>query len=176
MTPDRAEELKRTLKLGSEIEAMKARCRVCDRTVDAGELADGRCEKCHDKANGEGLSQSTLRRRAFERDHGVCQLCRENTLKIREDLDALKKSAEEGDARNDPRPRALYKARIYFFTKIGFDEHALTSGASLWEAHHKNEKALGGSDSLSNVVSLCLRCHAGKTGAFARARRRRRGR
>lgn len=116
---------------------------------------------------GAARSQAELRRRVEERDRGVCAECGFDAPAARLALDELKAT----DVR-------LWKARVQGLVVLGFDRHALESGASLWEAAHRVARVRGGPDTLENCITLCLAHHhedtaklAGERAKYSRLRR-----
>lgn len=163
MTPDRAEQLAKTIKRGSEIEASRVRCDRCLRTFPAGEVHEGKCEPCTAAAKEEH-AQATLRRQAFERDAGVCVECGIDAEELRRELNALKVAA-------GPDAPKKFSARVHFFNRLGFNKKALEDPErTLWEAAHVRSRVEGGQNDVRNVVTKCIRCHASETGAFAASR------
>lgn len=114
------------------------RCRRC-----SGEIPKGRRTFCSDECVHQWKLRTDpgyLRDRVFERDKGVCASCGEDTAALR--LHFLKLD---------------YKAR-YRFLK----EWKLREGfrKSLWDADHIVPVAEGGGEcDLSNMRTLCLKCH-----------------
>ncbi len=88
-----------------------------------------------------------LRDKVFARDRGVCAVCRVDTIALRRDLRKLD-----------------YAARREFLKKWRLREG---SRKSLWDADHIVPVAEGGGQcDLSNMRTLCLRCHAQATAAL----------
>lgn len=84
-----------------------------------------------------------LREQVFARDRGVCALCGLDT-------EALRKDKRKLD----------YKARRAFETEWG-------GRKSMWDADHIVPVAEGGGEcDLSNMRTLCLRCHRAETAAL----------
>ncbi len=91
-----------------------------------------------------------LRQQVFLRDHGVCALCRADTLAI---FAALKRS------RGANRQAGL---RFYGLKST-------TTRQSLWDADHILPVAEGGGEcDLSNLRTLCLPCHSEATSKLRR--------
>ena len=113
-------------------------CRRC-----SGEIPKGRRTFCSDECVHQWKLRTDpgyLRDCVFERDKGVCALCGTDTVALR--LHFLKLD---------------YKAR-YRFLK----EWKLREGfrKSLWDADHSIPVAEGGGEcDLSNMRTLCLKCH-----------------
>ena len=88
-----------------------------------------------------------LRDHVFHRDHGVCALCGIDTKSLRGDMRKL-----------------AYAARRKFLKDWGLKEG---SRKSLWDADHIVPVAEGGGQcDLSNMRTLCLRCHREQTAAL----------
>lgn len=81
----------------------------------------------------------------FTRDKGVCAVCRVDTEAVRTELLAMP-----------------VKRRRRVASELGFPLHRLRT--SLWDCDHVRPVALGGGETgLSNLQTLCLRCHHRKT-------------
>ncbi len=88
-----------------------------------------------------------LRDRVFDRDRGVCARCGVDTVALRRDMKKLD-----------------YAARRAFLKQWGLREG---SRKSLWDADHVTAVAEGGGQcDLSNMRTLCLRCHREATAAL----------
>ncbi|HVW86885.1 MAG TPA: HNH endonuclease signature motif containing protein [Bryobacteraceae bacterium] len=88
-----------------------------------------------------------LREQVFERDKGVCAQCGVNTMKLRGEMRKLD-----------------YAARRRFLKEWGLREG---SRKSLWDADHILPVAEGGGQcDLSNMRTLCLRCHREATASL----------
>ncbi len=88
-----------------------------------------------------------LRDKVFERDKGVCAQCGVDTTTLRRDMRKLD-----------------YAARRQFLKQWGLTER---SRKSLWDADHILPVAEGGGQcDLSNMRTLCLRCHKAATSAL----------
>jgi 5-methylcytosine-specific restriction endonuclease McrA len=115
-----------------------AQCRRC-----GGEIPVGRRTFCSDECVHEWKLRTDpgyLREQVFERDKGVCAVCGVDTVALR--LHSLKLD---------------YKSRYRFLRewklKEGFRK-------SLWDADHIVPVAEGGGEcDLSNMRTLCLKCH-----------------
>jgi 5-methylcytosine-specific restriction endonuclease McrA len=105
--------------------------------------------------------------RVKERDHGVCRTCGLACDLLERVLGHIRYSswAVTGEQRleNQIIVRAVREA-------LG-----LRATGSTWETHHVVERKRGGTDGLSNLITLCQKCHAEETKRFAaeRARQRR---
>ena len=85
-----------------------------------------------------------LREKVFDRDRGICAACGIDTIALRRDLRKLD-----------------YAARKKFLKTWGLREG---SRKSLWDADHILPVAEGGGQcDLSNMRTLCLKCHAAVT-------------
>ena len=88
-----------------------------------------------------------LRDKVFERDRGVCAACGVDTVALRRDSRKLD-----------------YAARRQFLKTWGLREN---SRKSLWDADHVIPVAEGGGQcDLSNMRTLCIKCHAVATAAL----------
>jgi hypothetical protein len=88
-----------------------------------------------------------LREQVFRRDAGVCAQCAINTVTLRKDL-----------------RRFDFAARRKFLKEWGVTEK---SRKSLWDADHIVPVAEGGGQcDLSNMRTLCLKCHRAATAAL----------
>ena len=86
-----------------------------------------------------------LRDQVFQRDRGVCALCRAETVRI---YNALKR------ARGEARDAGL---RLYGLKSV-------TARRTLWDADHIVAVAEGGGQcDLDNIRTLCLLCHRSET-------------
>jgi 5-methylcytosine-specific restriction enzyme A len=146
----------RTLKGGSaRVEELpkgaggRALCRWCSLEVPA-----GRRTFCSDFCVGEWRLRTDpnyLREKTFERDRGICALC---------GVDAV--------AAWNHLKRSRGAARVRLLRDWGL---ASFSRRSLWDADHIVPVVEGGGAcDLSNIRTLCLRCHRKVTGEL-RARR-----
>ncbi|MDE3195646.1 MAG: HNH endonuclease [Acidobacteriota bacterium] len=120
-------------------------CRWC-RT----EVGKGRRTFCSDACVHEWKLRTDpgyLREKVFERDKGVCLQCGVNTMALRGEMRKLD-----------------YAARRRFLKEWGLREG---SRKSLWDADHVVPVAEGGGQcDLSNMRTLCLRCHREATVAL----------
>jgi 5-methylcytosine-specific restriction enzyme A len=88
-----------------------------------------------------------LREKVFERDAGVCVRCGTDTVALRRDMRRLD-----------------YAALRRFLKEWGLREN---SRKSLWDADHIIPVAEGGGQcDLTNMRTLCLRCHRDATSAL----------
>lgn len=136
-----------------------------------------RCPRCHDlvKHDQESgycgsdceendrleLKDAQLRFEVLKRDRGVCVDCGLDCLWLRRHLDEAIERAKA-----TPAAANAWRVRLRQLDKDGFDEHAVTSGAPLWELDHVQEKAAGGPSSLANAVTRCLQDHKAKSARF----------
>ncbi len=124
--------------------AGRNRCRWCSL-----EVPPGRFTFCSDFCVEEWKLRSSpahLRERVFERDKGVCAICR---VDCQAALLHLKK--------------ARGTARLKLQTEWG----ASVNRKSLWDADHIVPVVEGGGEcDLSNMRTLCLRCHRQQTAAL----------
>jgi 5-methylcytosine-specific restriction endonuclease McrA len=92
-----------------------------------------------------------MRTRVFERDRGICALCA---------IDCVAELHRLRRLRGAARLRASAEWR-------------LGSRKSLWDADHIIPVVLGGGEcDLSNMRTLCLKCHRTRTAELAESRRR----
>jgi len=109
-------------------------CRRC-----GGEVPKGRFTFCSDACVHEWKLRTDpgyLREQVFRRDRGVCALCGADTEALRRDKRKLD-----------------YNARRQFEQDWGVRRH-------LWDADHVVPVAEGGGEcDLSNMRTLCLKCH-----------------
>lgn len=138
----------------------KRPCRGC-----GAELPPRRSRWCSDacmERHYMALS-SFARRKVFERDQGVCALCRCDTQFLDRMRWILKR---RGDA------EAMWALKVAW----GFERtpyHSPWSLPTLWEADHTVPLVDGGTHDLSNYRTLCIPCHRSVTAVLARSRSRR---
>ena len=115
-------------------------CRWCNL-----EVPPGRLTFCSEWCVEEWTLRSNpghLRERVLERDHGVCAVC---------GVDCI------AELRRIKKLRGLSRARA-------FAEWGLRGRKSLWDADHILPVAEGGGEcDLSNMRTLCLKCHSVRT-------------
>lgn len=175
MTPDHARDALNRIVPGSSLPIPTGpRCKRCTKVL--GEDAhDGYCSSdCRESERLEH-SDSNLRELVLERDKGVCAIetCRLDCLELREDLDELRERT-----RTDAGGWNRWNARVHQLKRLGFDKHAVESGAALWEMDHDPPRVQGGVNTLKGVKTKCLACHKKATGELAGRRaaaRKRRG-
>jgi len=128
---------------GGWVARAKQPCRWC-----AGEVPKRRWTFCSDACVHEWKLRSDpgyLREKVFERDRGVCAACGLDT-------EALRKDKRKLD----------YNARRAFEKEWG-------GRRCLWDADHVVPVAEGGGEcDLSNMRTLCLRCHRHATAELRR--------
>lgn len=141
------------------------------------------CSSSCVEAEQEALSLSTLRAKVLERDQGICATCKTDCIELRAQVDALIRDAEDKPAPDNWHPAAVFGwqsslnklgARVHQLVRVGFDRHAVESGASLWEMAHLVARVESGSNRLENVVTKCLACHKDDTRELAQRRAARR--
>jgi len=120
-------------------------CRWCSL-----EVPKGRLTFCSDWCVEEWRLRSNpgyLRDKTFERDRGVCALCGLDTVREFNRIRRLRGAARlRAFAQHGIRPRARH---------------------SLWDADHIAPVSVGGGEcDLSNIRTLCLKCHRGVTAAL----------
>lgn len=124
-------------------------CRWCNL-----EVPPGRQTFCSDWCVEEWTLRSNpghMRTRVFERDRGICALCA---------IDCVAELHRLRRLRGAARLRASAEWR-------------LGSRKSLWDADHIIPVVLGGGEcDLSNMRTLCLKCHRTRTAELAESRRR----
>lgn len=121
-------------------------------------------------------SPSAAREIVFQRDFGVCALCRRSTQELRERLRRFR--------RRRPRPEVVAEARALaqgFEIAVEIRDVRPIVGfrRSFWEADHVLPVAEGGGGcGLDNLRTLCIPCHRDVTAELAgrRAHRRRKTR
>lgn len=120
----------------------RALCRRC-----AQEVPKGRRSFCSEVCVHEWKLRTDpgyLREKVFERDRGVCAGCGIDTVAVRRHLLKLD-----------------YKARHRFLREWNLKD---ASRRSLWDADHIIPVAEGGGEcDLSNMRTLCLKCHRAVT-------------
>jgi len=129
---------------GGRVERRRQPCRWC-----RADVPPGRFTFCSDSCVHQWRLRTDpgyLRRKVFERDGGVCASCGLNTEALRKhkrklDLAARKKFEREWGVRR-----------------------------TLWDADHILPVSRGGGEcDLSNLRTLCLKCHRATTAALRRA-------
>ena len=125
---------RRTQPGGWAADRRRGLCRRC-----GAEVPKGRLTFCSDACVHEWKLRTTpgyLRAQVFARDHGVCAQCGIDTEVLRKDKRKLD-----------------YRARRQFEKDWGSRRH-------LWDADHILPVSEGGGEcDLSNMRTLCLRCH-----------------
>lgn len=120
-------------------------CRWCGQ-----EVGKGRKTFCSDSCVHEWKLRTQpgyLREKVFDRDQGVCAACGVNTTQLRNDMRKMD-----------------FAARRKFLKEWKLKEG---SRKSMWDADHIVPVAEGGGQcDLSNMRTLCLRCHREATSAL----------
>jgi 5-methylcytosine-specific restriction protein A len=133
----------RRTKSGGWVERRRGSCRWCGR-----EVPKGRFTFCHETCVHEWKLRTDagyLRAQVFARDRGVCAQCGVDTEAMRKDKRKLD-----------------FAARRRFEKEWGVRRH-------LWDADHILPVAEGGGEcDLSNMRTLCLKCHQEATKALRR--------
>lgn len=88
----------------------------------------------------------TLRAKVFARDRGICRLCKRDTELL------IETAMREDSCTRQQAIKALGE-----YLGGGW------SVKSLWQADHRTPRAMGGSDALENLQTLCITCHKRKT-------------
>ena len=130
-------------KPGGWVKRLRGACRWCGAQVPAGRFTfcGPPCVHQWKLRTDPGY----LREQVFARDRGVCALCGLDT-------EALRKGKRKLD----------YRARRQFEDDWGLRRH-------LWDADHIVPVAEGGGEcDLSNMRTLCLKCHREATSALRR--------
>ncbi|MES1261165.1 MAG: HNH endonuclease signature motif containing protein [Acidobacteriota bacterium] len=126
-------------------EAGRPLCRWC-----RAEVPKGRRTFCSETCVHEWKLRTDpgyLREKVFARDKGVCAQCAANTVALRRDMRKLD-----------------FAARKKFLRDWGLREG---SRKSMWDADHIVPVAEGGGQcDLSNMRTLCIRCHREATSAL----------
>lgn len=100
-------------------------------------------------------SQAICRRIVFARDKGVCALCHVDTEGVRVELKAMQEAMN---------PEEFVQFRAAWLTALGFP----LANKSLWRAdHYPIPFGFEGSDALTNLRTLCVRCDKAHTGSQA---------
>lgn len=99
-------------------------------------------------------STSYLRECVFERDAGVCALCRMDTHRLRKRIMRLPFAQRMREIRSMQDQGVIHKRR-----------------KSWWEADHILAVVEGGDSSLENMRTLCIPCHRADTRQLAMKRR-----
>jgi 5-methylcytosine-specific restriction protein A len=131
----------RRTKPGGWVERRRGLCRWC-----GAEVPRGRYTFCTPDCVHQWKLRTDpgyLRAQVFARDHGVCSQCRLDTEAMRKDKRKLD-----------------YRARRQFEKDWGLRRH-------FWDADHIVPVAEGGGEcDLSNMRTLCLKCHRAATAAL----------
>jgi len=134
---------------GGWVARKRGRCRRC-----GAEVPKGRFTFCSDLCVHEWklrTDRAYLRDQVYQRDHGVCAVCGIDTEGLRRDKRKLD-----------------WAARRQFEKDWGRRRH-------LWDADHMVPVAEGGGEcDLSNMRTLCLKCHREATAALRERLRKQR--
>jgi 5-methylcytosine-specific restriction enzyme A len=125
-------------------------------------LPKGRAYNCSKECSREWshkTSPDLLRRAVFERDHGVCAVCGEDTAALQKEYVSI--PFEPASTRLERRWEWL-------------DKHGIPSGRELtdwWDADHITPVVAGGGEcSIENIRTLCIPCHKNATAVLAARR------
>eukprot|EP00056_Hartaetosiga_gracilis_P007950 m.114128 g.114128 ORF g.114128 m.114128 type:complete len:1223 (-) comp12812_c0_seq1:69-3737(-) len=113
--------------------------------------------ECWELFNIKTGSSNTIRRRLFELEGGVCQLCGLNTHELFQRIRAIDKP--------EHRRKVLCSTRFQFMktTRIASIAQRPSEG-DFWQADHINPVCEGGGESdISNFRTLCTPCHSKET-------------
>jgi hypothetical protein len=91
-------------------------------------------------------STSYLRDCVFERDHGVCAICRIDTVKLRRRV-----------------MRLPFGTRMAELKRLQASGSIMKRRKSWWEADHIKPVVEGGDSNLENIRTLCIACHRAVT-------------
>lgn len=183
MTPERKAELeqlaqKGLIHTGAETPAPRPkRCPRCSDSLKGREYdpAKGVCEKCWESANEE-RSQAALRAALLERDKGVCQepgCPNGDCLALENERDRLWSLASAPYATT--RQVNAWKVFVRRLSLAGFPKGDIEGRRTLWDAAHRKDRVRGGPDTIGNVTTKCLACHAMETASLAGDRAKARG-
>jgi 5-methylcytosine-specific restriction endonuclease McrA len=154
-----------------------------------GKLLHLRCEnrgqkRLSAKRSRLASERSTRRKRkaidadaVFARDRGICAICRFDTTRIGPWLESLPRSYDAGLYSNHGE-LDRFSAAVAYGTLLGRHRNralvllarfwgvVLSHGSHFSEIDHITPIAEGGSDELSNLRTLCRRCHCGESAAL----------
>jgi 5-methylcytosine-specific restriction endonuclease McrA len=99
-------------------------------------------------ANRSG-SNATIRRRIFQRDHGICALCGVDCDVLGQALDAEWQRVKQAHTPREQLERAEFRKRYRWFFRR----------TSCWDADHIVPVVEGGDAALENIRTLCVPCH-----------------
>lgn len=127
------------------------KCRWCN-----SEISGRRRSFCSDACVHEHKLRSDvgyMRKAVFERDNGVCSLCKRDCEQLRKDaLEVLKNGSEY--VSEFLKDSGYPERRVKLFIKNK------EKGAALWDADHIQPVVLGGGGcGLEGMRTLCLPCH-----------------
>ncbi|HEX7828937.1 MAG TPA: HNH endonuclease [Thermoanaerobaculia bacterium] len=98
-------------------------------------------------------SSSYLRDCVFERDRGVCALCKDDMHKLRRRVMRMKFADRMRELKSLQQNGVIHKGR-----------------KTWWEADHILPVVEGGDSNLENIRTLCIPCHRGVTKALRERR------
>lgn len=138
-------------------------------------LHAGKCVREYELAKGYSKA---IRRAVFERDHGICALCKIDAYSLEKSLFLY--PGKLVNFRTTPRARinaldAAFARDREIMRSWAFAHGFPAGGKCFWEADHIVPVVEGGTHALENLRTLCVPCHKGQTkllaGRRARARR-----
>lgn len=163
---------------------VRGRCRECGAKVNPPRRSW--CSDACVQAHALRTDPNAQRLAVFARDHGVCSSCGRDCVKLRGDLEPLLSwhgaavtlvgivqglgrlpdwwREKNGHDRADKIERAVALVLDLGLLKQIGGRH------SFWDMDHKQPLWYGGTNELSNLVTLCIPCHRGKTGSGATQR------
>lgn len=130
----------------------KSLCRVC-----GVEVTGRRQTFCSDECVDKFLTQTDTeyaRRKVFERDRGVCQLCGLDTEAVVAEKTASHMT--EGVTAGHAKKLAIQAVLIVW----GYPN---MKRRMLWDMDHTHPVVLGGTNDMANLRSLCIPCHKMQT-------------
>lgn len=132
-------------------------------------LPPRRSSWCSDACVKEYLAQDPklLRDRVFDRDHGVCALCRRDTAQISTRLGQRLDPFLAFDSTWPEKKRAMRWHKLLVCLKLA---RGMCRIRHLWEADHVIPVCWGGPNTLENLRTLCVCCHKKETRALAASR------
>jgi hypothetical protein len=110
-----------------------------------------------------------IRSALADRDHGVCALCGLNTQEAAEAAGRWFDLADPAEQAAAVAEQAILRGR---FMALGFPSPVWYSArrCNWWEADHTVPLVEGGTNTLENLRTLCVRCHSRETKALAARR------
>lgn len=110
------------------------------------------------------------REQVLERDHGICRECGVDTLALYDLLRSTWLTTRPHPHKRSP-AGAGDSAIDLLLREHRLTRHDFFNRKSLWDCDHHHPWAEGGHDlGLDNLVTLCIRCHRGKTAMQAQRR------